>query len=92
MSVTPKTELRVLAVLLLVVAFGLVIFTLMNAPDTLKLLHAPWQERFSSQYYHFQITDMIRQTVFIIFPCIALLNTYVAWKLLRRAKRIHHDA
>jgi hypothetical protein len=79
--------LRILAAVLLTVAGCLAVLTGLLTPPVLTILHRPWQDMFTSQFYHYQITAMIRKTVFIVFPCIVALNAWVAWKILQYAKR-----
>ena len=88
MKMTPKAELQVLAAVLLVVAAMLATFAFATMPGILRLLHAPWKEMFTSQFYQRHITAVIWQLVFIILPCIAILNLWVAWKLLRFAVKL----
>ncbi len=87
MKMKPRTELRILAAVLLALAGSLTVATVVLTPSVLTILHTPWQEMFTSQFYHYHITAMIRKTVFIIFPCIVAVNAWVAWKVLQYAKR-----
>ncbi len=91
MKMKPKTELRILAAVLLAVAGSLTVATVAVTPSVLTILRTPWQEMFASQFYHYHITAMIRNTVFILSPCIVALNTWVAWKVLSYAKRVPDD-
>jgi hypothetical protein len=87
MKIKPKTELRVLAAMLLTVAAILAVGTVAITPSVLTILRTPWQKMFTTQFYHYHMTAIIRQTVFIISPCIVVINTLVAWWVFRCAKR-----
>jgi|SRR6516162_3761984 hypothetical protein len=78
MKMKPKTELPILAAVLLALAGILTIGTVVLMPNVLTILHTPWQRIFTSQFYHYHITAMIRNTVFILFPCIVAVNALVA--------------
>ena len=88
MKLKPQTELRILAAVLLAVAVPSLVGPIVIAPDVTKVLAMPWREVFASQFYHDHIAAMVSQTLFILLPCIGLLNGWVAWKLLAHAKKL----
>ena len=87
MKLKPKTELRFLAAVLLAVACMLTVGAIFIGPIMLKIIHRPWHEAFTSQFYHHHYMSILG-IFFAIFVCIAILNAWVAWKLIQYVKRI----
>jgi len=88
MKLSVRTEFRVVVAALLIVAAGTLAVTVVVALTYRAVFGQPWHQTFVHQYdYRFYI-GTIRKVFFIIFPCIALLNAWAAWKVLKYAKKI----
>jgi hypothetical protein len=86
MNLKPRSELRIIAAVAFCVSVLLLGGTGVMMPNILVILRS--QEMFSNRFYYHHITAMIRETFFIAFPCIAAINAWVAWKVLKHSKSI----
>jgi len=88
MKLKPKTEFRILAAVLLAVAFPMLAVTLAMLPAYHTFVQLPWQQSFRAQSDQRVFLLVFRELFFIAFPCVVALNCWVAWKILHHAKKL----
>jgi len=79
MKLKPKTEFRILAAVLLLVAFPLLAITIAMLPVYHTFAHLPWQQSFREQSDQRVFLLVFRELFFMAFPCVVALNGWVAW-------------
>ena len=80
MKLKPKTEFRILAAVLLAVAVPTLAVTFAMLPVYHTFAHLPWQRTFREQSDQRVFLLAFRQIIFIIFPCVVAINSWVACK------------
>jgi hypothetical protein len=84
----PRTELTIVAIALLAVATALLVMVLMVIPAYRAIFNQPWHNQFSTQEaFHFYRSTHAR-VLFILFPCLAVLQICAAWKILSCARKL----
>ena len=84
----PKTQFRIVAVALLVVAAALLFTTVSVVPSYHAIFDQPWQKSFVSEVDFKFYKTAFREVCFILFSLIALFQIWAAWNLLTYAKKI----
>ena len=84
----PKTNLRIVAVALLVVAAAFLIGAISLVPPYRAIFSRPWQATFTSEADFRFYRAAFRQVCFILFPLIAAIHIWAAWNILKTIKRV----
>ena len=88
MKRSPKTDLKIVAVALLVVAIAFLVISVASLPSYRAIFGQPWQRTFVSETDFQFYKAAYRQVCFTIFPLLAGLHIWAAWRILSSAKII----
>ena len=92
LKLSQKIEFRFVVAGLLAVATASLVLTFIVVLKYRVIFGLPWQNIFRDEIDYHLYKQIFRNVFFKVFPCIALVNIWAAWKILKYGKQIQRVA